>query len=194
MRLHYLLTASLLGSLACAPTGGGPVSVAPATTELRYRLVMERGVDAIPVSEAAAARMALGIERALAARGMLRAADWETPTLTVRFRMQEEGVATPGVSDILSQNSALMYRDRCAGADFTQDHCSQLDAVPVMPELPDYRRPGTVSLLITTIAPEPAIVWSESRIERTSWTGLGQRRADEIARGMVRDLRLTNDS
>jgi hypothetical protein len=193
MRLQTLLSSALLiGAAACAPAPS-PATVAP-EPELRYRLVFERGVGEAPVPDAAAARMALAIERALAERGMFRAAEWETPAYAVRFRLEDGSAAGLGVRELQDQNNWVMDRGRCAGADFTPDHCSQLDWVPVMPAYATGGSPSTVSLNITTLDAEPRVVWSETRIERSTWGGLRQGRADEIARGMVRDLSLTSDS
>jgi hypothetical protein len=195
MRLHaLLLTASLVATAACATARSAPAPVTPEGTEYRYRLVFDVGVGETPVADHAAARMALGIERALAELGMLRAAEWEAPTHVVRFRLDEGTTVGLGVRDLRDQNGWVMDRGRCAGADFTPDHCSQLDWVPAMPAMPMGRTPSTVSLYITTLETDPRLVWSETWIERTSWAGIGQRRADEIARGMVRDLSLASDS
>jgi hypothetical protein len=199
VRLHSLLfIAGSVATAGCAPAGPSPAMVAPAGGEHRYQLVFEVGVGDTPVADNAVARMALGIERALAERGMLRAAEWEDPTLVVRFRLDDGTAAGAtaglGVRDLRDQNGWVMDRARCAGADFTPDHCSQLDWVPVMPAAMAGRAPSTVSLSITTRDADPRLVWSETRIERTSWAGIGQRRADEIARGMVRDLSLAHDS
>ena len=193
MRLSTLLSSAILvGAAACAPAAP-PAAVAP-EAEVRYRLVFERGMGEAPVPEAAAARMALAIERALAERGMFRAAEWETPVYDVRFRLEDGSAAGLGVRDLTSQNNWVMDRGRCAGADFTPDHCSQLDWVPIMPAYESGRSPSTVSLNIMTVDADPRLVWSETRIERTTWGGLRQGRADEIARGMVRDLSLASDS
>lgn len=179
-------------ALGCAPSAT-PISLtAIDQAEMRYKLVLDPSSGQGSNSDAVA-RMSLAIERALAARGILRAAEWEEATLTVRFAMVDR-VETSDVSPVSVNTADARAYDRGGDQNCNADHCSMAYWSPMMPApVLVTARTGVLAIRMETTAGEREH-WSVDHLEHNTWARVGQRRADEIVRELVRTLPATHES
>lgn len=191
MTIRASLSTLALLALGCAPAVAPISEGAIAQQDLRYRLVLDQpGTPGSPSD--AAARMGLAIERALATRGILRAAEWEEATLIVHFTMADL-VENTGGSPFQSGVDSRVW-SRAEDQNCNADHCSMAYWSPLMAAaVPVSARSGAVSIRMETTEGAREI-WSGSHLEHNTWSRVGQRRADEIARELIRSLPATHES
>jgi hypothetical protein len=192
MTIRPTLPLLALLALGCAPS---VTPIPPGAIERessRYRLVLDPASSEGGTS-GAVARMGIAIEEALAERGMLRAAEWEEAPLTVRFALMEL-VDDRLVSPTGAPNFDQRAWDRSADQACTTGNCSMAYWTPlVFAPVPASSRSSRIAIRIETAGGERTI-WSGARLEQAGWSRIGQRRANEIARELVRALPATFDS
>lgn len=127
MRGPALSFSLLLLAAGCAPAPA-PVVITPALLDSapRYRMVLIAPQGGKP--DQVIREFSAQVERVLAERGMVAAAEWETPTLQVTVAARWVSVTnTPGT------NFNVRYGGSCAGSNWDAGHCTPLDMAPLTP-------------------------------------------------------------
>ena len=184
MRIVRLLPLMALLA-ACAPAAQN-AEISSTTLEQgeRYRLVFVT-LGSTTTDQKVIDQVGLVIQQELAGKGLLLAAPWETPTLTVRYGMRGADLdrfdvrsgGTPfdvgrgGTVQPVSYTRSSGASD-CDGSAESRSHCSALDGVSGFPELvtaPTTHRIRSLALEIREIASD-RIIWRDVRSDEGEWT------------------------
>lgn len=123
-----VLFCSLLFLVAGCVPAQAPAVISPAHLDAatRYRLVLIAPEGSKP--DQTIRQFGAQVERVLAERGMVAAAEWETPTLQVTVAGRWVSIASAPPT-----NFNMRYGSTCAGANWDAGHCTPLDMAPLVP-------------------------------------------------------------